>query len=170
MLLFRNMSTKNARGILQRICCAVILGAGVIPQVVQAEEASFPPLSLSQARHLAQAAEKKAASNQTSIVVTVVDPSGQPILVERMAGAQLASIDLSQRKAVSAVFYKRPSAAFEAALSGGKMAVLALPHAMPAGGGVPIFRNTQLVGGIGVSGGNNAQDADAANTAVGALK
>ncbi|WP_254060546.1 GlcG/HbpS family heme-binding protein [Gluconobacter oxydans] len=138
--------------------------------MVQAEEASFPPLSLSQARRLAQAAEKRAASNQTSIVVTVVDPSGQPILVERMGGAQLASIDLSQRKAVSAVFYKRPSAAFEAALSGGKMAVLALPHAMPAGGGVPIFRNTQLVGGIGVSGGNNAQDADAANTAVGALK
>jgi len=129
------MSTKNARKILQHVSCAVFIGLGVIPQVVQAEETSFPPLSLSQARLLAQAAEKKAASNQTSIVVTVVDPSGQPILVERMAGAQLASIDLSQRKAVSAVFYKRPSATFEAALSGGKMAVLALPHAMPAGGG-----------------------------------
>ncbi|MFT8807305.1 GlcG/HbpS family heme-binding protein [Gluconobacter sp.] len=164
------MSTKNTRGILQRLCCAVILGAGVIPQVVQAEETSFPTLSLSQARLLAHAAEKRAASNQTSIVVTVVDASGQPILVERMAGAQLASIDLSQRKAVSAVFYKRPSSAFEAALSGGKMAVLALPHAMPAGGGVPIFHNTQLMGGIGVSGGNNTQDADAAIAAVGALK
>lgn len=138
--------------------------------MVQAQETSLTTLSLSQARLLAQSAERKAAGNQTSIVVTVVDASGQPLLVERMAGAQLASIELSQRKAVSAVFYRRPSAAFEAALSSGKMAVLALPHAMPAGGGVPIFHNTQLVGGIGVSGGNNAQDAEAANAAVGALR
>lgn len=136
-------------------------------QMVQAQATSLTTLSLPHARLLAQAAEKKAAENQTSIVVTVVDASGQSLLVERMAGAQLASIELSQRKAVSAVFYRRPSAAFEAALSGGKMAVLALPHAMPAGGGVPIFHNTQLVGGIGVSGGNNAQDYDAANAAVG---
>ncbi|MBS1102824.1 heme-binding protein [Gluconobacter sp. Dm-62] len=162
------MSAKKAFRISRYICCAVILGAGVIPQLVQAEE--LTTLSLSQARFLAQAAEKRAASNQTSVVVTVVDASGQPLLVERMAGAQLASIELSQRKAVSAVFYRRPSAAFEAALSGGKMAVLALPHAMPAGGGVPIFHNIQLVGGIGVSGGNNAQDSEAANAAVGALK
>ncbi|GBR70554.1 GlcG/HbpS family heme-binding protein [Gluconobacter kanchanaburiensis] len=141
-----------------------------IPGLVLADEPSPSNLSLSQARALARAAENKAASNHTAIVVTVVDASGQPLLVERMAEAQLASLELSKRKAVSAVFYKRPSSAFEAALSGGKMAVLALPDAMPAGGGVPIFRRQQLVGGIGVSGGNNTQDSDAATSAVEALK
>lgn len=170
MLLFRNRPTGAYHKLFRHICYVTVLGVSIIPRIVQADEPSSSNISLAQARILARTAEDRAASNHTAIVVTVVDPSGQPLLVERMAEAQLASLELSKRKAVSAVFYKRPSSAFEAALSGGKMAVLALPDAMPAGGGVPIFRNGQIVGGIGVSGGNNAQDSEAANAAVEALK
>ncbi|MBB2162098.1 GlcG/HbpS family heme-binding protein [Gluconacetobacter sacchari] len=126
-------------------------------------------ISLPQARAMARAAEEKAVSIGTSIVVTVVDEGGRTILVERMADAQLASLELSERKAVSAVFYKRPSAAFEKALAGGKMAVLALPHAMPAAGGLPILHDGRLIGAIGVSGGNNAQDEEAAEAALSAI-
>ncbi|EHH67401.1 hypothetical protein GMO_23960 [Gluconobacter morbifer G707] len=148
----------------------MFLGTIFFPGLSQAGNSFSGNLSLNQARNLAQVAENRAASNHTAIVVTVVDASGQILLTERMPGAQLASLELSERKAISAIFYKRPSSAFETALAGGKMAVLALPHAMPAGGGVPIFRDGQLTGAIGVSGGNNTQDSDAANTAVNALK
>lgn len=142
---------------------------GIIPALASAQTSVPDALSLNQARALARSAEARASTLHTSIVVTVVDASGQTLLVERMTDAQLASLELSERKAVSAVFYKRPSSAFETALAGGKIAVLALPHAMPAGGGIPLFHEGRLVGAIGVSGGNNAQDDDAANHGAQAL-
>ncbi|WP_246395569.1 GlcG/HbpS family heme-binding protein [Gluconacetobacter tumulisoli] len=123
-------------------------------------------LTLEQARTMARAAERKAAENHTSVAVTVVDGGGYPILVERMEGTQLASLTLADRKARSAVFYKRPSGAFEQALTGGKMAVLALPDAMPAAGGIPVLQDGQVVGAIGVSGGSNAQDQLAAEAGM----
>ncbi|GBQ88897.1 hypothetical protein AA13595_2508 [Gluconacetobacter johannae DSM 13595] len=126
-------------------------------------------LTLEQARAMARAAEGKAVENHTSVAVTVVDGGGHPILVERMEGAQLASLTLAERKARSAVFYKRPSSAFEQALAGGKMAVLALPDAMPAAGGIPVLQDGRPVGAIGVSGGSNAQDEMAAEAGMATL-
>lgn len=127
-------------------------------------------LTLPMARAMATAAEARAAENRTEVVVTVLDSGGHAVLLERMPGAQLASLALAQRKALSAVYYKRPSASFEAALAGGKEAVVALPDAMPAAGGIPIFAGTQLIGAIGVSGGSNAQDQLAAEAGMQAFE
>jgi glc operon protein GlcG len=123
-------------------------------------------LTLDQARAMASAAERRAVENHTSVAVTVVDAGGFPILVERMEGAQLASLALADRKARSAVLYKRPSASFEQALAGGKMAVLALPDAMPAAGGLPVVADGKVIGAIGVSGGSNPQDEQAAEVGM----
>ncbi|WP_262984453.1 GlcG/HbpS family heme-binding protein [Trinickia symbiotica] len=40
------------------------------------------------------------------------------------------------------------------------------PRLTPVGGGVPIFHEGRLVGGIGVSGGTSAQDHEAAEEAL----
>ena len=120
---------------------------------------------------MALAAEAEAVVNHTQVVVTVVDGAANPILTERMGGAQLASMALARDKAVSAVYYQRPSGAFESALAGGKMAVLALPNAMPAAGGIPIVdAHGTLLGAIGVSGGTNPQDEAAAQAGIRALE
>jgi len=51
-----------------------------------------------------------------------------------------------------------------------KVAPLAhLPRMVAVGGGYPILQNGQLVGGIGISGGNYQQDQDAAVAALRAL-
>lgn len=126
-------------------------------------------LSLDDARRMAAAAETHARQNGTSVVVTILDAGGHVILTERMEGAQLASLALAQRKAISAIYYKRPSRAFEQALAGGRTAVLALPDAMPAGGGIPLMQDGVVYGAIGVSGGNNDQDQAAAEAGVTAL-
>lgn len=123
-------------------------------------------LNLPLVRAMALAAEQTASVNHTQVVVTIIDAGAHELLVERMPGAQLASLALAHKKAVSAVYYKRPSQAFEEALTGGKSAVLALPDAMPAAGGIPLSDNGQLVGAIGVSGGTNAQDQAAAETGM----
>jgi len=118
---------------------------------------------------MARAAQARAIHNHTAIVVTVLDAGGHVILTERMEGAQLASLPLAQKKALSAILYKRPSRAFEQALAAGRMNVLALPDAMPAGGGLPLMHEGTILGAIGVSGGNNDQDQQAAEAGVAAL-
>jgi len=140
--------------ILRKAIVVVALIAACAPQA----HAASRSVDLDLARQMAKAAEAEATAQQTTIVVTVIDGGGHVILLERMEHAQFASIDLAQKKATSALYYKRPTSSFESALKGGKIAVLALPNAMPAAGGVPCMVGRDVVAAIGVSGGNNAQD------------
>ncbi|WP_053096291.1 GlcG/HbpS family heme-binding protein [Frateuria defendens] len=127
-------------------------------------------LSLPLARQMAAAAEARATANHADSVVTVVDAGGQMVLLERMPQAQLASIELAIAKAHSAVFYKRPTRSFEQDVSSGRgVNVLGLPGALPAGGGVPIMQGNTVIGAVGVSGGNNVQDNEAAEAGVAAF-
>jgi uncharacterized protein GlcG (DUF336 family) len=126
-------------------------------------------ISLPLARQMAAAAEAQANANHADSVVTVVDAGGQMILLERMPQAQLASIELAMDKAHSAVFYKRPTRSLEQDLAHGQTNVLGLPGALPAGGGVPIMQGDTLIGAVGVSGGNNVQDNQAAEAGVAAF-
>ncbi|MHC1479632.1 GlcG/HbpS family heme-binding protein [Frateuria aurantia] len=129
---------------------------------VAAHAADPAQISLSQARQMAAAAEAQAGTDHADDVVTVMDAGGNIILVERMANAQLASIELSIKKAHSAVFYKRPTRSLEQDVAHGLNNVLGLPGALPAGGGVPLMEGNTVIGAIGVSGGNNIQDNHAA--------
>jgi glc operon protein GlcG len=84
----------------------------------------------------------------------------QTVLLQRMDGTQYASTDIAHAKAVTAVRFKRPTKAFEDALSAGGagLRVLALDGAMPFQGGLPIIADGKIVGAIGVSGGTPSQD------------
>jgi uncharacterized protein GlcG (DUF336 family) len=46
--------------------------------------------------------------------------------------------------------FRRPSAAFEAAIRGGRSAVLGLPGVTPVTGGLPIMSAGKVVGEVGV--------------------
>ncbi len=85
-----------------------------------------------------------------------------------MDGTQLGSIQVSQEKARSAVFYKRPTKAYEDALVAGGIGlrVLKLPGAMPVEGGIPLIENGKIIGAIGVSGGQSSQDGQCATAAA----
>ena len=102
------------------------------------------------------------------MAVSVVDPSGELIFFEKMDGTQFGSIDLSIAKARSAVLFKRPTKAYEDALAAGGLGlrVLKVPGAMPVEGGVPLVENGKIIGAVGVSGGQSAQDGQCANTAA----
>jgi glc operon protein GlcG len=83
-----------------------------------------------------------------------------------MDGALIASAEVAQRKARSAVLFNRPTKAFQDALAGGRLAILALPDAMPLEGGIPLTRDGHLIGAVGVSGGNAPQDGEVATAAA----
>ena len=103
------------------------------------------------------------------MVICVVDDGGHLIYLERMDGAQVASVQVAQDKAVSAARYKRPTKAFEDAVTGGRMVVMKLAGAIPVEGGLPIVVDGELIGGIGVSGGTGAQDGEVAAAGLGVM-
>ncbi len=119
-------------------------------------------INLAGARCIAAAAEAEASANDWAVVITIIDDGGHLVLLQRMDGTQLASIDLATQKALSALMYRRPTKAFEESLIGGRQAVLALPGALPVNGGLPLYYAGDLIGAIGVSGVTAEQDAQIA--------
>jgi glc operon protein GlcG len=145
----------------------VLAGATVV--CGQAPLGQRKTLTLEAARKIAAAAEAEARKNNWNVVIAIVDEGGYLVYLERMDGAQLASIEIAQRKARSAALFRRPTKAFEDQLVGGRQAILALPGAMPFEGGLPIIVDGEVIGAIGVSGVTSQQDGQIAKAGVDAL-
>lgn len=126
-------------------------------------------LTLDAARHVLAAAQKHARENKWNVCIAIVDDGGHLVCFERMDGTQHGSALVSQRKAETAVAFKRPSKAFEDQIVGGRNALLALPTAVPLEGGVPLTVEGQMVGAIGVSGVTSQQDGMIAQAGVDSL-
>jgi glc operon protein GlcG len=119
-------------------------------------------LSLAGARTVAAAAEQAAKAKGVEVVIVVVDDAGHVLLLERMDGAQVASVEVGIGKARTAAIYRRPSKAFEDQIKNGRIAALALAGATPLQGGVPIRFEGKVIGAVGVSGDTPQVDEDIA--------
>ena len=128
-----------------------------------------PVLTLDDARRIAAAAHAHALANEWNVVITIVDEGANLLYLERMDNTQIGSVQVSIEKARTAALFRRPSQLFEAAVSGGRTVMLGLPGAVPIEGGVPLLHQGQLVGAIGVSGVQSAQDGLIAQAGAAAL-
>jgi uncharacterized protein GlcG (DUF336 family) len=88
----------------------------------------------------------------------VVDSGGNLVAFERMDGAQLASIAISQHKARTAALYRRETKLFETGVDNGFPYLLSLDGVIASRGGIPLVVNGKLIGAIGSSGGTGSQD------------
>src|SRR3954470_18234132 len=70
-------------------------------------------LTLEVARQVATAAEKHARENKWNVCIAIVDDGGHLIYFQRLDGTQYGSVTVSQRKAQTAIGFKRPSKTFE---------------------------------------------------------
>jgi glc operon protein GlcG len=127
---------------------------------VQGQTVDKKALSFEGAARMAAAAEADARGRGLAVVVVVVDDGGHVILLHRMNGAQVASVDVGIGKARTAAIFRRPSRVFEEQVKNGRVAALALPGATALIGGLPVVIGGQVVGAIGVSG--DAPDIDEA--------
>ncbi|MBV9116840.1 MAG: heme-binding protein [Acetobacteraceae bacterium] len=148
---------------------------GVAALVVAAGAASAQliekkALSLAAAKKVAAAAEAEAMRNKFTMSIAVIDDGGFVVYQETIDETQRGSVGTALAKARSALFYKRPTKAFQDALAGGRTALLALPDAIPIEGGVPLSADGTVIGAIGVSGGTSAQDAQVAQAGAAALQ
>lgn len=126
-----------------------------------------PYLTLADADRITAAAEAKATAEGWNVVITILDDGGNLVLLKRMDGVQVGSVDVAQAKAKTAVYFKRPSKAFEDLMkTEGGARIATLPNATAIEGGLPIFKDGILVGAIGISGVTSAQDGIIADAGV----
>ena len=127
-------------------------------------------LTLADAREIIAAAEAKATEIGQPMNIAVVDFGGNVISHVRMDGAWLGGIDISINKAFTSRAFDiqtkdlaenaQPNQQFYgiAASNNGRIMIFA--------GGIPLFRDGEVVGAIGVSGGTGEQDQDVAEAGV----
>lgn len=130
-------------------------------------------LTLAAARAIVAAVQAEARVMAVAMSCAVVDAGDQLIAFERMDGADLIGITLARDKAFTALVNRmptrdlapivQPGAEFYgyASVAGGRTIVFA--------GGMPLERDGVLVGAVGVSGGDAAQDQRAADAGVAAF-
>jgi len=130
-----------------------------------------PAISNEQAKAVAAAAFAEAKKNNWRMAFTVLGPSGELVYFEKMDGAQVASTELSQGKARTAVLFRRPSKAFADQYAAGNTSFMTFPEKPIASeGGVLIVVGGKIIGAIGASGGTGQQDGLAASAGASAAK
>jgi len=130
------------------------------------------PITLEQAKKVMAGAEAEAKKNNWGMAIIILDTGGHAVMMQRLDGTQLGSIDVAKDKAWSAVAFRRPTKAFEDAVSqgGANLRLLRLTGASPIEGGIPLMADGKIIGSIGVSGGTAPQDGQVAKAGVDALK
>jgi uncharacterized protein GlcG (DUF336 family) len=129
-------------------------------------------ITLAQAKVVLAAAEAEAVKQNFTVAVAVVDTAGNLVAFSKGDNTQIASVNISQGKAYTAVGFKRPTKALQDTIAAGGVGLrtLTLEGVVAAEGGVPLVLNGQIVGAIGVSGMTSEQDGVIAAAGVAALK
>jgi uncharacterized protein GlcG (DUF336 family) len=119
-------------------------------------------ITLKDAKRIIEAAEKKAAEIGQPMNIAVADAGGNIVAHVRMDKAWIGSIDISQKKAYTARAFDISTKDLAThSQSGGQFFGI---HASNNGkimifaGGIPLKKNGEVVGAIGVSGGSGEQD------------
>ena len=123
-------------------------------------------LELDDARAMLAGAIARARAIGVAQTVCVVDDGGYPIAMERMDGARITGPQIAWNKAFTAAGHKRSTHLFNTPPNGpalpgneafgihwsfdGKFAIFV--------GGFPIVVDGEVIGGVGLSGGNGEQD------------
>jgi uncharacterized protein GlcG (DUF336 family) len=138
--------------------CAAFISMPVIaadaPVVVK-----IPRLTLEAAQRIAQGAVDACRKQGIQIGVTVVDRSGDPMVVPRDTLASKLTLEVSKQKAYTAVSFNAATSTmtnrFTQPFSVGKVEGLVF-----SGGGVPLSAAGNIVGAVGVSGAPTGEQDD----------
>lgn len=122
------------------------------------------------AKELAALVEKEAQRLRVAVTFCAIDVHGNIILKQRMTGAKLISIEMSERKAYTAAALDMKTADMTPLAASGE-ALYTLPSVAGGrytvlGGGLPLRIDGAFLGGVGVSGGTTEQDTEIIEKAV----
>jgi uncharacterized protein GlcG (DUF336 family) len=117
-------------------------GKGVIMQKAISEDLAM---------EMAQAALAKCRASNFHVSVHVIDNLGFDIVAIRDDGSSLVNFDVSRRKAITALTYKRPSSEMEKQFANMSPARV-IPDIFAVQGGVPVKVGDETIGAVGVGG------------------
>ena len=130
-------------------------------------------VSLEDARRVTAAAEECADEIGQPQNIAVVDAGGNLVSHIRMDGAWIGSVDIAINKAFTARAFDLPTADLAAdSQPGGQFYGIEQTNegrVVIFAGGVPLKRDDQVVGAVGVSGGDGEQDTKVAEAAAAAF-
>ncbi|HIZ97028.1 MAG TPA: heme-binding protein [Candidatus Janibacter merdipullorum] len=127
---------------------------------------SIHRITLDDALPVLTAARAKAEEIGVKQTLCIVDESANVIALHRIPGARLTGVDISIAKAYTAAGHERPTHKFNEGPNGPALPgneAFGISHMIPGKfaifvGGFPLEYDGQIVGAIGVSGGNGEQD------------
>lgn len=119
-------------------------------------------ITLETARLLAAKVEEEAKRLGVNAVVAISNAAARPVLVECMDDSYIASYDIALNKAYTSVALKMPTSTLKT-LSQPEKDLYGIQFTNQGqivifGGGVPLVSKSGIIGGLGVSGGSEAQD------------
>ena len=135
----------------------------VVQTVSQQEKGQtlYADVTLDMAKQLIAAVEQKAAQMGVNAVIAVANRGANPVAVHCMDNSYIASYDIAFNKAYTCAALKMPTTQLKRlSQPGGDL--YGIQHTNNGrivifGGGIPIMRNGQCIGGLGVSGGSEAK-------------
>jgi len=135
----------------------------------------LPVISLDLAQKMAAGCQSYARERGWRMTLAVVDAGANPVLLQRMDRAILASIDLALDKAKTSAKFPFPTR-FAAELAYGKdgkpgavPGFNGLPGIVTFAGGLPVMAGKVHIGGVGASGGLPDEDEQCAKAALDAV-
>ncbi len=120
-------------------------------------------INLHQANKLIKAVRERAAEIGVKAVIAVSDKHSNPVSIQCMDDAYIASYDIALNKAYTVTALKMPTSKLKTlAAPGGSLYGIQFTNngkIVIFGGGVPLYdKNNRIIGGLGVSGGSEEQD------------
>jgi uncharacterized protein GlcG (DUF336 family) len=132
----------------------------------------MPALTLAESEIILAAAKAKVLDMGAKMSISVVDPRGDLITMMRTDGASWRTPPISRAKAVASSCFGRASGELtENAMAPVFRGLMAMEggHMIPGQGALPVFKNGELVGAVGGSGGTSQEDEDAARAGIQAV-
>ena len=124
----------------------------------RANKAVVGPVPLDEAWQMVRSAQAYATEQGLAIAVAVVDGAGSPIIVSRMDRADPRTPELALNKAFTATSFQLPTQALAPDARQPwfpSLVISSRGRIMAGGGGIPIVHEAEVIGAIGVAGGNN---------------
>ena len=127
-------------------------------------------LEQSDIKTIAAAAEAEALKNNWAVTIAIVDDGGHLLHLQRLDGAAPISAHIAPAKANTAAMGQRESKVYEDIINGGRTSFLSAPYIQGMlEGGLPILKDGQCVGAVGVSGVKSTEDAQVARAGIAAI-
>lgn len=127
-------------------------------------------LESSDVKKIMAAAEAEALKNNWAVVIAVVDAGGFLMGLARLDGVATISSEIAPAKARTAALGRRESKIYEDIINAGRYSFLSAPTLKGMlEGGVPIIKDGQCIGAVGVSGVKSTEDAQIAKAGIAAL-